>query len=51
MKKRLSIIFAAFLLSFSLLPVSAADSYPEPTQRFFVNDFADVIDSTDEDEI
>lgn len=34
-----------------VLPVSAADKYPEPTSRFFVNDFADVIEQAAEDEI
>lgn len=34
-----------------VLPVSAADKYPEPTSRFFVNDFADVIEQAAEEEI
>ena len=34
-----------------VVPVSAANKYPEPTSRFFVNDFADVIEQAAEDEI
>lgn len=33
------------------LSVFAANKYSEPTSRFFVNDFADVIDKADEEEI
>ena len=33
------------------LSVFAANKYSEPTSRFFVNDFADVIDNADEEEI
>ena len=48
------LIFAAvLLLLLYLTPISAAadNNYPEPTSRFFVNDFADIIDSGAEDEI
>lgn len=34
-----------------VVPVSAANKYPEPTSRFFVNDFADVIEQAAEEEI
>ena len=34
-----------------VLPVSAAEKYPSPTSSFFVNDFADVIEQSAEEEI
>lgn len=51
MKKLFNIIAAALAVCIFILPVSAAAKYPSPTKRFFVNDFADVIDSSAEDEI
>ena len=51
MKKTVSIAFAAVLIALSVITPSAAKKYPEPTERFFVNDYADVIDSSAEDEI
>ena len=44
---------AAVLLTAAVftLSVFAANKYSEPTSRFFVNDFADVIDKADEEEI
>lgn len=51
MKKPINIIAAAIAVLLLILPVSAANKYPEPTSRFFVNDFADVIEQAAEDEI
>ena len=51
MKKLRNIIAAALAICIFALPVSAANKYPSPDSRFFVNDFADVIDSAAEDEI
>lgn len=51
MKKPINIIAAAIAVLLLVLPVSAADKYPEPTSRFFVNDFADVIEQAAEEEI
>lgn len=51
MKKLINIIAAAIAVLLLVLPVSAANKYPEPTSRFFVNDFADVIEQSAEDEI
>lgn len=51
MKKLIKIIAAAFAVCIFVMPVSAAAKYPSPAQRFFVNDFADVIEQTAEDEI
>lgn len=51
MKKIKNIIAAVLAAGIFLLPVSAANKYPEPTSRFFVNDFADVIEQAAEDEI
>ena len=51
MKKLINIIAAAIAVCIFVLPVSAANKYPEPTSRFFVNDFADVIVEKAEDEI
>lgn len=52
--KKLFSIFAAVLLTalcISGCGKSVGSKYPEHTERFFVNDFADVIDSADEDAI
>lgn len=46
----ISIILFLILCVFGT-QVSAANKYPEPTERFFVNDFADVIDDSTENEI
>ena len=51
MKKIINLIAAALAVLLLVMPVSAADKYPDPDSRFFVNDFADVIDSAAEDEI
>ncbi len=51
MKKLINIITAALAVFLLVVPVSAANKYPEPTSRFFVNDFADVIEQAAEDEI
>lgn len=51
MKKLINIIAAVIAVCIFVLPVSAANKYPEPTSRFFVNDFADVIEQAAEDEI
>lgn len=47
----MNIIAAALAVCMFVLPVSAAAKYPKPTSRFFVNDFADVIEQSAEDEI
>lgn len=50
--KRFLNIFIATLILLLTLPISAfAGEFREPTDNFFVNDFADVIDSKDEKEI
>lgn len=51
--RRLSAVAVISLLILSVFTfrVSAKDKYPSPTSRFFVNDFADVIDSEAENEI
>lgn len=51
MKKIIIFIAAALAACLLTLPAAAANKYPEPDSRFFVNDFADVIDSAAEDEI
>ena len=51
MKRIKSIAAAALAALIFLLPVSAADKYPKPTSQFFVNDFAEVIEQSAEDEI
>ena len=51
MKKLINIIAAAIAVLLLVVPVSAANKYPEPTLGFFVNDFADVIEQAAEDEI
>lgn len=50
MKKLISLVAALFLL-FSLSGCSEAEAgYPKPTDKFFVNDFANVIDDSAETE-
>ena len=51
MKKIIAFIAAALAACLIALPAAAANKYPEPDSRFFVNDFADVIDSDAEEEI
>lgn len=53
MKKFIKTICIAALLCGVLFctTVASADTYPTPTDRFFVNDFADVISDVDETEI
>ena len=51
MKRILSVAVAAVLLVLASVGAAAAKKYPEPTDRFFINDYADVIDSSAEDEI
>lgn len=51
MKKLINIIAAALAACIFILPVSAEAKYPKPTSRFFINDFADVVDSSAEEEI
>lgn len=48
MKRFLAVFCAAVLLAISAVPVFAAVKYPEPTEQFFVNDFADCISDEDE---
>lgn len=49
MKKLISIA-AIFLFAFSLCGCEQKEKYPEVSQQFFVNDFANVIGDTDENE-
>ncbi len=52
MKKRILSIAAIFLLViFSLCGCETGERELKPTEKFFVNDFANVIDETDENEI
>ena len=51
MKKLINIIAAALAACILILPVSAAEKYPSPDARFVVNDFADVIEQSAEEEI
>ena len=51
MKKIINIITAALAVCIFILPLSAANKYPKPTSQFFVNDFAEVIEQSAEDEI
>lgn len=48
MKRLFILIFAAFLFSVN---AAAATDFPSPTNRFFVNDFANVISAEDENAI
>ena len=51
MRKLINIITAALAVCIFILPLSAANKYPKPTSQFFVNDFAEVIEQSAEDEI
>ncbi len=51
MKKAVKIITVIFLLFIISIPTLAASKFPKPTERFFVNDFADIIEKSDEEEI
>ena len=51
MKKLINIITAALAVCIFILPLSAANKYPKPTSKFFINDFAEVIEQSAEDEI
>ena len=51
MKKIINIITAALAVCIFILPLSAANKYPKPTSQFFINDFAEVIEQSAEDEI
>ena len=51
MKKLINIITAARAVCIFILPLSAANKYPKPTSQFFINDFAEVIEQSAEDEI
>lgn len=51
MKRIKSIAAAALAVCIFILPLSAANKYPKPTSQFFVNDFAEVIEQSAEDEI
>ena len=51
MKKFKNLIAAALAACLITLPAAAASKYPDPDSRFFINDFADVIDSAAEEEI
>lgn len=51
MKKRILSIAAILLLIFSLCSCETKEKALKPTEKFFVNDFANVIDEADENEI
>lgn len=51
MKRFLAVICAAVLTLLLVVPAFAAAKYPEPTEQFFVNDFADCISDEDEKEM
>ncbi len=51
MKRFFAVFCAAVLLAISAVPSFAAAKYPEPTEQFFVNDFADCISDEDEKEM
>lgn len=51
MKRIKSIAAAALAVCIFILPLSAANKYPKPTSQFFINDFAEVIEQSAEDEI
>ena len=51
MKKFINIITAVLAVCIFILPLSAANKYPKPTSQFFINDFAEVIEQSAEDEI
>lgn len=53
MKKLLSAVTILLLTAFLLTGCSdkASSAYPKPTERFFVNDFADVITEADENDM
>lgn len=51
MKRALSVFAAAVLLLFASIGVGASSSYPKATKRFFVNDYANVISDSAEEEI
>ena len=48
--KRLISIAAVLLVLFALCGCEEKDKYPEPTENFYVNDFADVMTDSDESE-
>ena len=50
MKKIVSILIV-LLVALSLCGCDLTEGYPTPTDRFFVNDFADIISDEDENEI
>lgn len=50
MKKKFSLFIIAFILLFNVQSFARV-VYPEPTKTFYVNDFADVIDSKTEENI
>ncbi|MDQ2087881.1 TPM domain-containing protein [Herbivorax sp. ANBcel31] len=45
MRKKLSILFISLLCLFIFSNYSSAQDYPDATQEFYVNDFANVLDS------
>jgi len=51
MKKIRNILIITLILSFALSISSFAIDFPEPTNNFFVNDFANVIDEEAEEEL
>ena len=54
MTKRIISLLLAAVLTASFMcacSIDAEEGYPKPTERFFVNDFADIIEEADENEI
>ena len=51
MKKRIISIAAVLLLIFTLCSCTTEEKALKPTEKFFVNDFANIIEETDENEI
>lgn len=49
--KRLAALISVFLVIFINTTVFAAANIPQPTDRFFINDYADIIDDATEDYI
>ncbi len=51
MKRALSVFAATLLALFGSIGAAAANKYPEASNRFFINDYADVVSAAAEEEI
>lgn len=49
--KRFICILSAIIIALTLCGCSVDDGYPKPTDKFFINDFADIISDSAENEI